>query len=230
MSRKIVGSMSDWSGVLKDVFRQIDDGSLTLAHMKAVAEHRNPFIPLDSLLEDWRRFYKKHFGLEVNLSNLKTPEQQPGFDRLIIVAQGLTLNQVYDVCSKHFSCWRCVKNLDKAIVENDRTSDKGSYAVWFRDRQEADEELEDLSADQLAGKKISGITLLERLIYELKYWDETGKHLDIFNVTLCAGSRDSGGNVPGVDWDDVGLGVRWSDSGTRRDYLRSRAAVPQRIL
>ena len=40
---KVVGSMSDWSGLLKDFFRQIDDGSFTREMLKAVNEHRNPF-------------------------------------------------------------------------------------------------------------------------------------------------------------------------------------------
>ena len=44
MSKKqVVGSMSDWSGVLKDFFRQIGDGSLTLEQVTATVEHRNPF-------------------------------------------------------------------------------------------------------------------------------------------------------------------------------------------
>ncbi len=35
--------MSEWSGTLKDLFRQIDDGSITLEQTRAFAEHRNPF-------------------------------------------------------------------------------------------------------------------------------------------------------------------------------------------
>jgi len=41
--KNIVGSMSDWSGVLKDLFRQVNDGSITLAQTQAFVEHRNPF-------------------------------------------------------------------------------------------------------------------------------------------------------------------------------------------
>ena len=46
MSRKIDGSVSDWSGMLKDVFRQINDGSLTLENLKEFSNHRNPFKSL----------------------------------------------------------------------------------------------------------------------------------------------------------------------------------------
>lgn len=40
MAKTAVGSMSDWSGVLKDFWRQIDDGSHTLESVKAFNEHR----------------------------------------------------------------------------------------------------------------------------------------------------------------------------------------------
>lgn len=43
MAKPAVGSMSEWSGVLKDFFRQIDDGSISLEEVKAFNEHRNPF-------------------------------------------------------------------------------------------------------------------------------------------------------------------------------------------
>ena len=138
----------------------------------------------------------------------------------------MTLNQVYDVCAKHFPCWRYADDLDRAVPNNDRDSANGTYVVWFRDRQEADEELKNLSADQLAEKKISGITLLERLLYELKYWDETGKHLDMSNWTLCTGSRYAGGNVPSVDWSGDGFRVGWYYADSHDVNLRSRAAVP----
>ena len=226
MAKEVVGSMSDWSGVLKDLFRQIDDGSLALEQVKALVGHRNPFIILDSLLQEWSRFYQKYFGLELDFSDLNVSEPPPGFERLIIVVQGLTLNQVYDVCAEHFTCWRYADDLDKAVPNNDRDPAKGAYAVWFRNRQEADEELRNLSVDQLKEKGILGITLLERLLYELKYWDEAKDHLDISNWTLCTGSRDADGDVPRVDWSGGKLKVDWSYVVYHGGLLRSRAAVP----
>ena len=44
MSKKeVVGSMSEWSGVLKDFFRQIADGSKTLRQVQLFLENKNPF-------------------------------------------------------------------------------------------------------------------------------------------------------------------------------------------
>lgn len=210
---------------LKEFFAQIGKGRITKSGLQGFLRGWKVTKIVEQRKQEWFYFYRKHFGLELDFSSLKIPEQQPGFERLIIVVQGLTLNQVYNVCAKNFSCWRYVDDLDKAITLNDRNSGKDSYAVWFRDRKEADEELKNLFADQLAEKRIPGITLLERLFYELKYWDETNEHLDISNWTLCAGSRGVDGRVPYVGWSRGGLEVHWSYSDGRNDDLRSRATV-----
>ena len=44
-------------------------------------------------------------------------------------------------------------------------------------------------------------------MFELEYFKKNGKHLDVDNITLCTGSRCSGGNVPGVGWGDARLSV-----------------------
>jgi len=41
--KEVVGSMSEWSGVLKDFFRQINDGSKTLRQVQLFLENKNPF-------------------------------------------------------------------------------------------------------------------------------------------------------------------------------------------
>jgi len=87
--------------------------------------------------------------------------------------------------------------------------------------------LKNLSANDLGRRNIAGITLEERLVYELKYFEETGNHLDIKNWTLCAGSCYSDGFVPGVYWVSVAgeLVVGGFSPGDRGGVLRSRAAV-----
>jgi len=117
--------------------------------------------------------------------------------------------------------------LDEAVSINDRSPSSGSYAIWLRDRVEADEEHKNKSANYLKSANISGITLLERLLFEFKYFRETGKHLDVQNWTLCSGSRYTGGGVPRVDWGpgSRGLWVYWYDPGFAFDFLRSREVV-----
>lgn len=75
--------------------------------------------------------------------------------------------------------------------------------------------------------KQEGITLRERLFLELAYFTETGEHLDVTGYTICSGSRDSDGGVPGVYWsaDYRGVGVRWYDVGRRGATNGLRQAV-----
>jgi hypothetical protein len=47
---------------------------------------------------------------------------------------------------------------------------------------------------------VQGITLLEHLLFHLKYFRETGQFLDRNEMrTLCFGSRDAGGCIPSVN-------------------------------
>jgi len=176
-------------------------------------------------ITDWQQFYHDLFGLEIDLLGLSVPAKKKGFDRLVIVAQGMTLQRLYDNCVKLCPCWKWTDDdLDK-IVQSERTAKDGTYAVWFRDVVEADEELKNLSANDLKEKGIPGITLEERLLMELKYFKETGNHLDIKSWTLCSGSRCSSGGVPSVHGGSGGLRVGWYHPGSARGYLRSRRAV-----
>jgi len=228
MSREVVGSMSEWSGVLKDLFRQIDDGSISLEQLQAFLEHRNPFFELVDSIKDWQGFYRDCFGIEMDFSDLKIPAERKGFDRLIIVAQGMTPQKLFDKCKELFPSWKWTdENLDE-IVSSERTSKTGAYTVWFRNKTEStgsDEDLKNLSAGDLKKRNIYGTTLEERLLFELKYFKETGKHLDIENITLCSGSCYPDGNIPGVNWHNGKLNVQWFHSGALFISLRSRRAV-----
>ena len=215
-------------GMLADLCHKLQHGTITPEELGRFLRREEPFLKdyrVKYALTDWENFYRNFFGIEKDFFNLPVPELKEGFNRLIVVVLGLTLNRVYDKCAEKFSCWRYIDDLDKATVKNDRDLSHGSYAILVRNRIEADEELKDLSANDLKEKNILGITLLERLLYELKYFSETGKHLDIRTVTLCLGSRDSDGNVPAVDWHDDKLRVDRHSPVARYDELRVRAAV-----
>ncbi len=178
-------------------------------------------------LYEWFTLYQE-FGITLNPEEVKIPARREGFDRLIVVPKGMTAQRAFDLCTKRFNgkTWKYTeKSLDEAVPTNDRTATNGSYAIWIRDRVEADEELKSKSADDLKNENIKGITLTERLLYELKYFSETKKHLDLKNWTLCSGSRFSDGNVPNVNWNDRELNVSWGYANDRDSGLRSREAV-----
>jgi len=119
------------------------------------------------------------------------------------------------------------EDLDKSVMVNDRNPKDGSYWVRCKASVEADEKNKNLSADNLAQKGIRGLTVLERLLLELAYYLASDAHLDVTTVTLCSGSRDSGGYVPNVYWysRSRGVCVDWCGPGNRNDNLRARAAV-----
>lgn len=183
---------------------------------------------LDAQRRSWEDFYREYLGMECDFSDVVIPEKQDGFDRLVIIAAGLLMQQAYDDCKEFFPCWKWTDgSLDEAVPTNDRDPQDGAYAVWFRDRVEADEELASVSADQLRERGVTCVTLLERLVLELRYFSETGEHLDRETVTLCAGSRGRGGRVvPDVRLHDGKLSVLWSCSDNASySCLRARQGV-----
>lgn len=228
---KVVGSMSEWSGLLKDFFRQINDGSITIGMTRDFLEHSNPFpfgfaLPYFNLVQDWQNFWRKITGKDYDFSNIRIPAKPEGKWRLLIIVD-ILLETLYAQCQKRFQCWRWTNNnLDEVVVHNERSAKTGSYAIWVKDEVEADENLRNLSANDIKSENLTTETLAERLIHELKFFDETGNHLDIINWTLCAGSRDSEGG-PHVHWypfcDE--MRIFWCLPDRRDGYLRARQAV-----
>jgi len=185
-------------------------------------------MALADQLGEYCRFYSEVFGFtDVESLNPALPAETPGFNWLVVIRKGLTMNKVLEVMRTKFKVYSYIgDDLDSGVPKNERTADK-DYTVIIRDRVEADEENKNLSANQIEEKKIQGMTLLERLVLELFYFWKTGEHLDIKNVTLCSGSRDSGGFVPYVGWNSVrgGVYIDWCRADSSDDDLRARAAV-----
>jgi len=224
MKKNQVGSLSNEMFDLQiDLLTKLKSGSITVPEFKLFLQRKDPFAITD-IRQEWQEFYRKYFRMTVDFTDVAIPESQDDFSRVIFIPQGLTYADIVKVLKKKFKVRFYTENLDKDIKDDVRTSNT-SYAIRLRDRIEADEEFKNLSANQIKEKGINVITLMERLILELKYWDETGEHLDISNVTLCAGSRRFGGGVPGVDWRDGRLFVGWCDPDVADDFLRARVAV-----
>lgn len=178
------------------------------------------------LVQEWVVFYKNVFGLDCDFSSVKIPERKPGFNRLIIVAQGMTPQKLFDKCAELFPSWKYTKKSLDEIVISERTAKDGAYALWARDRIEADEENKDLSADFAKERGLIGETLEERLLHELKFFKETRGHLDGESVTLCIGSRYTDGLVPNAGWCNGRFKVHWHHQDNHFDDLRFRSAVP----
>lgn len=170
---------------------------------------REVFSVIDEYIDvkiDWQKFCKGQFGMDVDFSAVTIPAKPNGENwRLLFVAKGLTLNRVFEQWS--FKKWRYNDDLDKAVPTNKRIADK-HYAVWVRDGVEPDAEYLGKSTRQADPNMEIGMTLLERMILESKYFAETGKHLDIEGATFCTGSLCVDGRVPEVCWFSLDLYVR----------------------
>lgn len=198
------------------VFMQMSDADLQywLGKKELIRKQlREIFNQADLYAEQrelWRKFYQKFFSLDLNVADVRVPVMPTeGEWLLIIVARGVTLNQVYERMSKAFKCWKYANDLDASVTKNARDT-KETYAIWVRVGVEPDEKYLGKSTNQADHDMKIGMTLLERMLLELGYFDETGKHLDVKGWTLCTGSRDADGYVPyvrlyvgkvHVDWD-----------------------------
>lgn len=165
-------------------------------------------------------------GIKKDFSKLRIPDRPDGFSRLIGVVKELKISELITQLKKKMNFWTYadLKNLDK--VEDIVQRPDGDYAIWVRDRQEADEELKNKSAEDIQNEDLNTEILKERLLHEWAYNEETGKHLDEKSSTLCAGSRFSDDSVPYVYWHGCGeVYVDWDDADVCYEYMRGRVAV-----
>jgi hypothetical protein len=178
----------------------------------------------ENQLQRWVKLCRDLFGLELNVASLRIPERRQGFDRLIVVMPGITYARLAQVTRSKFDLYLYQEDLDEVITDC-RTAEGGPYGIWVRNRKEADEENRGRSASQFRDEECE--TLMERWLHEMCYFSETGEHLDEKFWTICAGSRDRGGDVPGMSWnsDDRGLRVDWCGVDDRSSSGAVRSAV-----
>lgn len=219
------------AAVLQQLGRTIDPEKARyyIKHKRQLGEdlcrlgiHTMPEQPAFDTAE-WEGFYEKHFSLKPDLSALHVPVK-PGYTcRGVVVLPELGNNRIFDACTKAFKTWRYDKNLDtvRDIVQRPATA----YVLWVRDDVEADADMANKSANDVENAGTNTMTLKERMLLELKFFEETGNHLDLQNVTLCTGSRYSGGRVPNAYWDSDEFSVDWDNPDSQCSYLRARVAV-----
>lgn len=236
MPKKVVGSMSEWSGVLKDFFRKLDDGSFTLPELLAFNERQNPF---------------PEKPVVANIALAKTYElcgMKPEFEA---AAPLFDLTEVSDVWKllevKSLNFAKLAKgykatgikletfgvNLDKAIdpKKERRDADRdGTYLALYPRDVEAPEENGNQSPNERKEAKCRDMGLKARLLLGLAYFVATDQHLDFNQVTYCMGSRDRRGGVPCAHFYPVNyvvcVGLRNSAS---LDYVNSRVCARSEV-
>jgi len=128
-------------------------------------------------------------------------------------------NRLYAAAEKQFTCWRYMDNLDVIGPAQSFTTLR-----WFKKVQEADEDLQNLSANMLLERGTPCVWLQERIWMEIDWFLETADHLDKQNATLIAGSRDPRGRVPLASFRGGKFSVSYCDPREQNPYWRSRSA------
>lgn len=182
-------------------------------------------------LEVWQRVYWEITGIEPGFQNISVPADPGGFGWVIVATPEVPLNRFWAGLREKFFCW-CYGGDDLKSLLNwereQRSYRNGANAIRVRPREEADEEFASRSAAWLAERGTKTITLPERAYLEGFYWEVSGgKHLDVRNHTLCAGSRDRDGFVPSAYWSAGGAEFRvyWYDVRLADPLIRAREVV-----
>ncbi len=210
--------------VVVEKSKQISADGLSNAGITFAA---SPIPDTRLFFEEMAQFHGDVYDI-VKLPEVKLPEPRLGFCWGLIMAPGITIEQDIAGCKKDFEVWRWTDDDLDVLTKGRHVRDAfahGPYAIWFRDRVEADEELKNKSYNDLIQLGISGITLPERIRLERWFFWKTKNHLDIKNITLCSGSRYSVGFVPYVHWCGSGLWVGWCGPGVASGNLRAREVV-----
>lgn len=205
--------------------------------VKAIRERNQPAplitrkIPSSYIAQRgmWREIYGVYFGLkDPYLLNPTIPKEAGGFNWIIIVRKGITINMVLGVLRKKMKIHNTMiigDDFDNCQIHNDRRSGKGNYIIQVRNGIKSDTELLKNSAEMLTLKCVPTMTFLERLLLELFYFHFTGgKHLDMNGHTICAGSRFGQNLVPcvgrGIDPDLLYISFCTSNQSSSSDGAR----------
>ena len=159
----------------------------------------------EKIRQNWQKFYQEVFNLDADFSQVEIPEHEKDFTLPILMPKGLTSQQLIEKCREYFAVADTVSGEItgdfEGVIVSQRSCTQESYAVLVQDLIEAGEsKLKNFSANDAQAGKFATETLKERLVHELKYFLETGKHLDLESVTICAGSRLPNGQVPTVSF------------------------------
>lgn len=164
-------------------------------------------VHTNAVLADWDTFYWERNIRVPDMGDVRIPDVRDDLTRVLIIPESLRISTGIELCRKGipggcagFPVWCYLVDPDADITRNERTASAGTYAILVRGRAVPDENLKGLSAEQIVQLGIATENARERVIHELKFFSETGAHLDASTTTLCSGSRTRNGGVPRIAW------------------------------
>lgn len=140
------------------------------------------------IISFWESIYKRYLGKIVDFSKISLPEFYDAEKHfVVIVAKDTTAREIVHGMEKHFE----VGYHSNTDGGPNKREPKEDYVILFSKNEAPDKEYtgKQWYGQTLDKNNINCITLLERLLLELLYFDSTGKHLDTETQTVCAGSR-----------------------------------------
>lgn len=207
-------------------------------------------ISTPDLINEMVKFYHEVFGLVLDSSHLVVPERHLGYNWLLVVPKGMTEETAWAKCCELFSACKTTQGFTKRYPPTGLWKIRDAenpYAIWLRDRNEADEENKNKCLYVCVFNQINGVTLIERLLLELwRWWANNKQHtLDLGNGTLCIGSYkrawrewftigEGGGlwhreyvptDIPIVYFLDGVLNIKWCGPSYESNDLRARSVI-----
>lgn len=172
-------------------------------------------------------FYLETYGLYLHFPDeLLVPEASDEFSWPVCIP-GIISNEISFSGGKNVPPhWKWTENSLDAVLDLSRGRDAWthSYVVRVRPNWEADEDLKNISGNDIERRGLNVLMFRERLILGRFIFWLTGDHLDRKTITLT-GSRFADGSIPSVDWCGDELRVLWCHSDDAVGHLRSRQAV-----
>lgn len=177
-------------------------------------------LSTEDMRRQWKNFYREH-DIAADIDEIFIPQKPTeGNYGLIIIPEGMTYESALSISKKYFLVLVVVDKkyeaffTDPDFFHDTRTSAK-SYAAWVRWGKIPDAKNLGLSAENADTEMENGMTLIERMLFGLKYFLETGIHPDSGGYgTLCSGSsfeKDGKKQVPYVRYVSM----------TKRIYINS---------
>ena len=139
--------------------------------------------------EDAKEWYNFYEGKVAGIFDLTVPQKIVESSRLAVFAP-IGLEVLLDNYRQYFPgkvADYCNENVARDIVDVAYRNGGQTFTCWVVDDIRQIQETE-FSGTDLATKGFSGITLAERLIFGLQYYQKTGQHMDDGESNLCTGS------------------------------------------
>jgi len=184
----------------------------------------SPVVFATEELKSWVDLYREEFGIGFTNTKILVPKYQEN-TWIVLTDPRVTVEGIFSCAGKHFLC-------STSIIKNQSVTDCFPFSNLTVRRFSAEIEIgargERLLADELAALVVRSIILKERMLLELWYFRETGRHLDRSSWTLCNGSRcgdEKNALIPRAGWLDGAFCIFGGDLRERAQRTQPRLAL-----